>query len=74
MHFRVGGREIESAGYDAQCALMEIRFTSGGEVWQYCGVPEELWYSFKGEARPDTFFHQHIKGCFEEKRILTDKK
>nr|WP_318683626.1 KTSC domain-containing protein [uncultured Acetatifactor sp.] len=65
--------QIESAGYDAQCELLEVRFLCDGQVWQYTGVPEEVWYSFKGEAAPDMFFHKHIKGCFDEKRILFKK-
>lgn len=69
-HFKVGGIGIESAGYDPQCELLEIKFSDDGQVWQYGGVPEELWYNFKGETRPDMFFHKHIKGCFRETKIL----
>lgn len=60
---------IASAGYDAQYAVLEVEFAHDGQVWQYLGVPEELWYRFKREAVPDDFFHGYIKGCFAEKRI-----
>ena len=60
---------IASAGYDAQHAILEVEFAHDGQVWQYLGVPEELWYRFKKEAGPDDFFHSNIKGCFDEKRI-----
>lgn len=60
---------IDSAGYDAQCALLEIKFVCDGEIWQYSGVPEDIWYRLKATAGPDAFFHRCIKGCFEEIRI-----
>lgn len=63
---------IASAGYDAQYAILEVEFVHGGQVWQYMGVPEEIWYRFKREAVPDYFFHNYIKGCYDEKRITSD--
>ncbi len=60
---------IASAGYDAQYAVLEVEFAGDGQIWQYLGVPEELWYRFKKEAVPDIFFHSYIKGCYTEKRI-----
>ncbi|HIW80426.1 MAG TPA: KTSC domain-containing protein [Candidatus Acetatifactor stercoripullorum] len=72
-HFKFGGTHIDTAAYDAQCEVLEVRFWRGGEVWQYSGVPEELWYTFKGEARPDMFYHRNIKGRFDERRIWTPK-
>ncbi len=71
MHrLRFGGAAIAAAGYDAQCALLEIEFTQGGQIWQYVDVPEETWYRFRSEEGPDMFFHRHIKGYYDEKRIL----
>ena len=62
---------IASAGYDAQYAVLEVEFAQDGQIWQYLGVPEDIWYRFKREAGPDTFFHSYIKGCYMEKRITT---
>lgn len=62
---------VASAGYDAQSAILEVEFACDGQIWQYFGVPEELWYRFKRESGPDQFFHNYIKGCFVEKRILS---
>lgn len=67
---RFGGVVISAAGYDAQCALLEVEFAQNGQVWQYMDVPEETWYRFKNEEGPDMFFHRHIKGCYSEKRVL----
>lgn len=60
---------VASAGYDAQNEVLEIEFARDGQIWQYLGVPEELWYRFKKESLPDDFFHVHIKGCYVEKRV-----
>ena len=60
---------IASAGYDAQQAVLEVEFAHDGQVWQYLGVPEDIWYRFKKENGPDGFFHGYIKGCYVEKRI-----
>lgn len=57
---------IASASYDAQCELLEIEFGYDGQIWQYFDVPEDIWYRFKGEERPELFFHKYIKGCYPE--------
>ncbi|MCR5755855.1 MAG: KTSC domain-containing protein [Acetatifactor sp.] len=63
---------IASAGYDPVLAVLEVEFAHDGQVWQYMGVPEEIWYRFKKESIPESFFHSHIKGCYDEKRIMPD--
>lgn len=63
---------IASAGYNAQQAVLEVEYSYDGQIWQYIGVPEELWYRLRREPIPDSFFHNHIKGHFEEKRVLCD--
>lgn len=68
--YRFGTEAIASAGYDAQCALLEIEFVRDGQVWQYLEVPEEIWYRFRCEPTPDSFFHSYIKGHYIEKRVL----
>ena len=64
-----GNTIIASAGYNARYALLEIEFSSGGKVVQYMNVPEEIWYRFRYEARPEIFFHRCKKGCYKEKTV-----
>lgn len=66
---RFGGVSIAAAGYDAQCMMLEVEFAQDGQIWQYFEVPEELWYTFKRVPSPDDFFHSHIKGSYEERRV-----
>lgn len=65
---------IVSAGYDAQYAVLEVEFVRDGQVWQYQGVPEEIWYQLRRETRPDDFFRSHIQGRYTEKRIWAKAK
>lgn len=70
MHrFQFGAMTIESAGYDPQRALLEIKFTQDEQIWQYIGVPEELWYGLKREEQPDTYFRKYIRGCYTERQM-----
>ena len=57
---------IETAGYDAQCALLEIRLAADGRVCRYREVPEEIWYRFRENVSPDTYYRRYICGCFPE--------
>ena len=67
---KFGGAIIESAGYDAQKALLEVEFVRNGQVLQYSGVPEDVWYRLKCESKPDFFFQRAIKGCYREKKRI----
>lgn len=69
---RFGNIVIASAGYDAQCKLLEIEFCHDGQIWQYFDVPEDIWYRFKYEGNPESFFHRYIKGCYAEQRIMPE--
>lgn len=64
---------IASAGYDAQCELLEIEFGCDGQIWQYLEVPEDIWYRFKFGVNPEQFFHRYIKGCYVEQRVLSEQ-
>lgn len=64
-----GGDEVLTAGYDAQCAVLEIEFSKEGQIRQYQNVSEDIWYMFKQGSLPDLFFHSMIKGNYEEKKI-----
>lgn len=60
---------IESIGYDPQCALLEIKLLNDGQVLQYKGVPEEVWYRLRETHHPDVYYRRHICGRFQEARI-----
>ena len=70
--FWFGSPLIASAGYNAQCELLEVEFVQNGKILQYTNVPEEIWYQFRQERCPEAFFHKYIKGAYREK--LMDRK
>ncbi len=57
---------IEAAGYDAQCALLEVKLAADGRVCRYREVPEDIWYRFRENESPDAYYRRHICGCFPE--------
>ena len=68
---RFGGTAIVSAGYDSQCTVLEIEFAGDGQIWQYTGVPEAVWYRFRSVPMPELFFRTYIQGHYRESRSLT---
>lgn len=62
-----GERVIASGGYDAQKAMMEIEFTQTGQIRQYEGVQEEIWYGLKNAENPDRYFQRNIRGQYAER-------
>lgn len=64
-HFIFGGTLVETAGYDAQCAVLEVKLTVGG-ICRYMDVPEDVWYRFREDFSPDRYYRRYICGCFPE--------
>lgn len=59
---------IKSAGYDAQCQVLEIEFVSDGQICQFDNVPEEIWYRFRSHRLPELFFQHFIMGHYAERK------
>lgn len=59
---------IQSIGYDADSAILEIEFNSGA-VWQYFDFPESTWYEFEGAVSQGKFFHSEIKNQYSESQV-----
>ncbi|RAW00590.1 KTSC domain-containing protein [Pseudochryseolinea flava] len=56
-----------SIGYDPESATLEIEFRSG-EIWQYYGVQENVFYEMKSVSI-GKYFQLMIKNKYKEKRI-----
>lgn len=63
---------ISGAGYDALCAVLELEFVSGGEIWQFYDVPEQIWYEWRQSREAIVYFHTRIAGRFTARRILSN--
>jgi hypothetical protein len=56
-----------SVGYDPTTLILEIEFRSG-EVWQYHGVPENVYVEMISDSIGQ-YFQAHIKGQYPEARV-----
>ena len=60
---------ISSIGYDPATCILEIEFKSDGAVWDYPNFPESLWYEFLYSDSKGKFFHQNIRGQYNEYKV-----
>lgn len=51
---------LASVGYDPATCTLEIEFHSGG-VYQYFGVPSQVYESLINAASKGSYFHHNIK-------------
>jgi len=56
----VQSRNLASVGYDSSTSTLEIEFNSGG-IYQYYGVPQEIYEGLMNAGSKGTYFHQNIK-------------
>jgi len=66
----VSSSAMRSVGYDPGRQILEIEFT-GGQVYQYHGVPEVVYEGLMTADSHGRYFHRHIKNAgyrYERKR------
>jgi hypothetical protein len=51
---------LASAGYDADCKILEIEFQNGS-IYQYFDVPEKLYIGLVSAASHGRYFDAYIK-------------
>jgi len=65
----VSSSNLASVGYDVDSAVLEVEFNHGG-IYQYSGVPEEIYLGLMRASSKGLFFYQFIKKTgFQYKRI-----
>jgi hypothetical protein len=67
-HVSVQSSTIRTVAYDVRRELLEIEFHSGG-LYQYLGVPEELYRSFLMSPSKGRYFDKHIKSTYRTVRL-----
>jgi hypothetical protein len=60
----VKSSNIQAIGYDKESKKLHVRFT-GGNVYEYTAVPQELFESFFTSESKGKFFAVNIKGHFQ---------
>lgn len=71
-HISIQSGLIETMGYEPQRALLEVKLSGDGKVWQYRDVPEDVWYQFREDRHPDAYFRRYICGRYRES-LLADE-
>jgi hypothetical protein len=66
---QVNSTMIESIGYDAPSATLEIEFKKGGSIWQYYDFPEYSWNEFHYCESHGKYFLANIKNQYGEARV-----
>ncbi len=64
----VSSSNIASVGYDVETQTLEVEFLHGG-IYQYFGVPVEIYEAFMGASSHGQFFHYNIKNHYPFARI-----
>lgn len=66
----VSSSNVGSIGYDEASNVLEVGFKtkSGESVYQYYGVPLEMYNDFMSADSKGSFFAQNIKGVYEYKK------
>jgi hypothetical protein len=58
--FPVTSTDINSVGYDIESQILEIEFHNGG-VYQYFGVPQNIYDELMGSVSKGKYFNMNIK-------------
>lgn len=64
----VRSSNIASIGYEPSSQTLEIEFHSR-TVYQYYMVTQKLYEDFMRASSHGTFFHEHIKGRYGDKKV-----
>ena len=64
----VTSSNIVSVGYDGDEQILEVEF-NGGSVYQYFGVPEDMYQRLMTAESVGRHLGRHIKGVFRCERV-----
>ncbi|QXX78985.1 KTSC domain-containing protein [Alcaligenes faecalis] len=56
---------IAAVGYDPNTKRMQIRFTSGGITYTYCGVPQSVYDGLMSAPSKGTYFDRVIRDRYQ---------
>ena len=65
---RVVSSNILSVGYDPDSQTLEMEF-SKGSIYQYCGVPENIWHGLMQASSKGKYFHAHIRDRYQYRQV-----
>ncbi len=66
--YSVASSNIASIGYDAPSQTLEVEFLSG-TIYQYYGVPENMYEQLMQESSKGRFLDTYIKNAYGYSRV-----
>jgi len=64
----VSSSNVAAVGYDAETETLEVEFNSGA-VYQYSGVPEEIYTGLIGAGSVGKFFNANVKNSYQFQQV-----
>jgi len=64
----VTSTNLSSVGYDHATGILEIAFHSGG-LYQYAGVPANVYQSLMSASSHGQYFHRFIKDIYPYRKL-----
>jgi len=65
----VSSSNLKSVGYDPTSLVLEIEFRNGN-IYQYDGIPEDVYVSFMAASSLGSFLHRHIKEKYPYRKVV----
>lgn len=65
----VTSSNLKSVGYDPESAMLEIEFHDGS-IYQYSGVPQDVYKALMAAASLGSFLHKHIRGKYSYHKVM----
>ena len=66
--YSVASSNVASIGYDESSETLEVEFLSGA-VYQYYGVPKNIYDQFMVDPSKGRFLHTYIKNFYAYSRV-----
>lgn len=64
----VSSSNLRSVGYESESQTLEIEFHDSG-IYQYYGVPAQMYESLVSASSPGQFLHYNVKGVYRYAKI-----
>jgi hypothetical protein len=66
--YNVASSNVQSIGYDPQSGTLEVEFVVG-TIYQYYGVPENMYAQLMRESSKGRFLNAYIKNQYPYSRV-----
>ena len=66
---KVKSTNLASIGYDPSNKILEVEFRGSGSIYQYHGVPQDIYDKLENASSIGKFFNKEIKDKFRDEEI-----